>query len=83
MTRGQDAHQPMRIIGLHMSNIMSIKAIDIQPDPTMQIIGGNNGQGKTSILDAIQFALENAKASRIVEKPWTRRQKMLRTRLTI
>lgn len=69
MTTGQDAHQPMRIIGLHMSNIMAIKAIDIQPDPTMQIIGGNNGQGKTSILDAIQFALENAKASRIVEKP--------------
>lgn len=60
---------PMRILGLKVSNIMGIKAVDMTPNPTLQVISGKNGNGKTSVLRAIQFALENADASKIVERP--------------
>ena len=34
-----------------------LKAVDITPDGTLQIITGRNAQGKTSVLDAIWLAL--------------------------
>jgi DNA repair exonuclease SbcCD ATPase subunit len=46
------------IIGLDVSNIMRIKAARLKPDATGAIVvGGANGHGKTSLLNAILYAL--------------------------
>lgn len=49
----------MRIIGLKAENIKKIKAVEIRPDTEegLVIIAGANGQGKSSILDSIAYAL--------------------------
>jgi DNA replication and repair protein RecF len=36
-------------------NLRSIKHIEIRPDPRLNVIVGNNGSGKTSILEAIHI----------------------------
>ena len=47
----------MKIIELRATNIKRLKAVEITPDGTMQVIGGRNAQGKSSVLDAIWLAL--------------------------
>lgn len=47
----------MKIISLTAENVKRLKAVEIRPDGAMVVIGGRNGQGKTSILDAIEMAL--------------------------
>lgn len=47
----------MRIIRLEAENIKRLKAVDITPEGDLVVIGGDNGQGKTSVLDAIWVAL--------------------------
>ncbi|HFR3958430.1 TPA: AAA family ATPase [Streptococcus suis] len=43
---------------LEIENVKRIKAVKIEPSATgMTIVGGNNNQGKTSVLDAIAWAL--------------------------
>lgn len=54
----------MKIIELQAENVKRLKAIDITPDGTLQIIGGRNAQGKSSVLDAIWLALGGGKAAK-------------------
>ena len=54
----------MRIVRLTASNVKRLKAVDITPDGTLQIITGRNAQGKTSVLDAIWLALGGGAASK-------------------
>ncbi|MGT2683411.1 AAA family ATPase [Streptococcus porci] len=43
---------------LEFENVKRIKAVKIEPSTTgLTIVGGNNNQGKTSVLDAIAWAL--------------------------
>lgn len=43
---------------LEFENVKRIKAVKIEPSATgLTIVGGNNNQGKTSVLDAIAWAL--------------------------
>lgn len=43
---------------LEIENVKRIKAVKVEPSTTgLTIIGGNNNQGKTSVLDAIAWAL--------------------------
>ena len=50
--------QEVRITSLELANVKRIKAIALDPAPTgLTVIGGKNGQGKTSVLDAIAWAL--------------------------
>ncbi len=47
-----------RIIELHASNVKKLKAVSIDnPDPTCNVIGGQNAQGKTSLIDSIVMAI--------------------------
>lgn len=47
-----------KIISLEMSDVKRIKAVTLEPkDNGLTIIGGRNGQGKTSVLDAIAWTL--------------------------
>ena len=54
----------MQIVGLQVENFKRIKAVEIIPQGNTVIISGANGQGKTSILDAIWTALGGAKADK-------------------
>ena len=51
-----------KIIALEAENVKRLKAVHIAPQENgLTIIGGNNKQGKTSVLDAIACALGGAK----------------------
>lgn len=52
----------MKITSFEAENVKRIKAVSMEPTQNgLTIIGGNNGQGKTSILDAIAWALGGEK----------------------
>ncbi len=46
-----------RIVGLQAENVKRLKAIELHPNGSLVVVKGRNGQGKTSLLDAIQMAL--------------------------
>lgn len=52
----------MRIIELKASNLKRLEAVAIKPDGSIVEITGRNGQGKTSVLDAIWWALAGVAA---------------------
>ena len=48
----------VKIAALEAENVKRIRAVALEPSPTgLTVIGGNNNQGKTSILDTIAWAL--------------------------
>lgn len=48
----------MKINKLEIENVKRVRAVKIEPTASgLTIIGGNNNQGKTSVLDAIAWAL--------------------------
>lgn len=47
----------MKIVQLDVENLMRLRAARVLPDGAMVVVGGNNGHGKTSLLNAIAFAL--------------------------
>lgn len=59
----------MKIIELKSSNIKKIKAVELQLDDkqNLVLITGRNGQGKTSLIDSIWYALGGKKAAQ--DKP--------------
>lgn len=57
----------MKIVQLTAENIKRLTAVEISPDGHLVQITGRNGQGKTSILDAIWWALDSKKV--IQSKP--------------
>ena len=53
-----DSTPTVKINTLELENVKRIKAVQLTLSPTgLNIIGGNNRQGKTSVLDAICWAL--------------------------
>lgn len=46
-----------RVVRLQSENIKRIEAVDITPEGDLVIVAGNNGHGKTSVLDSIMYAL--------------------------
>lgn len=52
----------VKISTLELENVKRIKAVSLAPaESGLTVIGGNNGQGKTSVLDAIAWALGGEK----------------------
>jgi DNA repair exonuclease SbcCD ATPase subunit len=47
----------MKIIELTSENVKRLTAVNITPQGNVVVIGGKNGQGKSSVLDSILFAL--------------------------
>ena len=54
----------MKVIELRAENFKKLKAVQIKPDPTIQVISGANGAGKSSVLDAIWSALAGSEMSK-------------------
>lgn len=50
------------IVGLALENVKRVVAFSVVPNPNgLTIIGGNNGQGKTSVLDGLAWLFGGAK----------------------
>lgn len=49
--------EPMTIVRLQAENLKRLRAVTITPSGTMVVLGGRNGHGKSSVLDAIEYAL--------------------------
>jgi len=47
----------MKIIGLQVENIKRLKAVSVKPTGKTVVISGRNAQGKTSLIDSIEYAL--------------------------
>lgn len=59
----------MKIIRLTAENLLRLRAVEITPDGSTVVISGRNGQGKTSVLNAISFALGGAAAAKDADRP--------------
>lgn len=62
MTKG------MKIVEFRAENFKRLKLVEFKPDGVLQVIRGENAQGKTSIMDAVFAALEWAAASKQISK---------------
>lgn len=71
----------MKIVALQVENIKKLVAVEIRPDGNLVQITGKNGQGKTSVLDSIWWAL--AGATHIQAAPIRKDQKEARIRLDL
>lgn len=60
----------MKIIGLEAENVMRLKAIRLHPDGDTVVLGGDNDQGKSSVLNCIWYTL--AGESVMCEEPLRR-----------
>lgn len=61
--------QALKIISLEAENVLGLKAVDINPDGDLVIVGGKNAAGKSSVLDSIWLALGGRAASKATPMP--------------
>src|SRR3984957_8598889 len=47
----------MKIVRFQAENVKKLRCVEINPDGSLVVIGGKNGNGKTSVLDSITMAL--------------------------
>lgn len=59
----------MKVIRLTAENVKRLKAVQIEPNGNVVVIAGRNGQGKSSVIDSIWFALGGAAAMKATPKP--------------
>lgn len=59
----------LKVLELHVENYMRVRVVDISPEGVIQIVAGDNGAGKTSVLNALFAALRNAALNKEVKKP--------------
>lgn len=62
-----DGDRPLRIVRLEAENVKRLRAVAVEPDGSLVVVGGRNGQGKSSLLDAIMYALGGQSA--VCERP--------------
>lgn len=52
----------LKVIALQAENVKRLTAVSLNFDGTLQVIGGDNGEGKSSVLDAIWLAIGGRQA---------------------
>lgn len=60
---------PQRVVGLKAENFKRLKSVEIVPDGNVVKLSGKNAQGKTSVLDAIWWALGGGAAGKRITNP--------------
>lgn len=63
----------MKITRFQAENVKRLSVVEITPDGNLVIVGGRNGQGKSSVLDSIMYALAGKKS--IPSQPLRKGQK--------
>ncbi len=54
--------EPVKIVSLELENVKRVALVELKPTATgLTVIGGDNAQGKTSVLDGIVYALGGEK----------------------
>jgi hypothetical protein len=71
----------MKILALEAENVKHLKVVNIKPDGSLVVVGGDNAQGKTCVLDSIEYALNGAGG--IPSKPIREGQKKARVVLDL
>jgi ABC-type dipeptide/oligopeptide/nickel transport system ATPase component len=71
----------MKILKLTAENVKKLRAVEITPQGDIVTIAGKNGQGKTSVLDSIWWALAGGAA--IQKEPIRKGQTKARVRLDL
>ena len=57
-----EQQEAVKINSLELENVKRVKAVKLEPTASgLTVVGGKNNQGKTSVLDAIAWALGGAK----------------------
>lgn len=57
-----EQQESVKINSLELENVKRVKAVKLEPTASgLTVVGGKNNQGKTSVLDAIAWALGGAK----------------------
>lgn len=59
----------MRIIHFYSENFKRLKVVEFNPDKNVVVIAGKNGQGKSSILDAIWATFKHAASKKKIPEP--------------
>lgn len=57
-----EAPQDLVVRELRISNVKRVVAVTIRPDGDLVVLGGKNGDGKSSTLDALMYALAGERA---------------------
>lgn len=52
----------LHVVELRVENVKRLTAVRIRPDGSLVIVGGQNGAGKSSLLDAIEMALAGGRS---------------------
>jgi hypothetical protein len=79
--RAHSQGEPLKIVQLNAENIKKLQAVEINPNGDIVTIAGRNGQGKTSVLDSIWWAL--AGTAHIQAEPIRKGQTKARIRLDL
>ena len=73
----------MKIIQFNAENVKKIKAVEIKPSSYVVEISGKNENGKTSLLDAIYYALGGKEALKSTTKPIRTGEKSAKIKLDL
>jgi len=71
----------MKIHKLEVENVKRVRVVEITPEGNLVIIGGENGEGKTSVLDSIMYAL--AGKGKLCELPLRKGEKKGRVQVEL
>ena len=60
----------MKVLNLKVKHILGLKELDLDLDEGMILVGGANGQGKSSTLNALKMALCGKRLTNGNERQW-------------
>src|SRR5690348_15135236 len=66
---GEARADDMRLVSLRLENFRNLSRVDLVPSPSATICVGQNGQGKTNLLEGLFFlcTLKPLRAGKLVE----------------
>lgn len=73
----------LRVLGCVVENFKRIELVELAPDGRTVVVGGNNNQGKSSLLDAIETVLRTPKRGEKIEIPLRKGARRGRVRLDL